>query len=134
MAHDKRLENVLKLMEKEGGISSTKDTDPQLNKDIQRAKSLGYIQSKMNRRTGLPGYSYEFTEKGQRLVDSGYNFTIVEDHSSLNITGTNVHVGDNKGNYVQSDSMNSNENIIKKIIIGVIIAVIAGLILYIIIG
>lgn len=134
MAKDRALERVLQIIEKRGFISRTKDTDEQLKKDIARAKNLGYIQQKINLKTGLPGHSYEFTERGQRLVDSGYNFSVVEDNTSFNIKGTNVHVGNNSGNYSQVSPIKKERNIMIKIIIGVFIAVIAGLILYFIIG
>ena len=132
MAQDKRLETVLKLMEERGGISMTKDTDKQLSKDIERAENLGYIKRKINRKTGLPGYSFQYTEKGQKLVDSGYNFSVVDDRQGMHVTGTNVHVGDNSGSYSQNNSNHSSskDSILKKIIVGVIIAVVAGLIIY----
>lgn len=132
MAQDKRLERLLKLMEKRGGVSMTKDTDEQLRKDIERAENLGYIRRKLNRKTGLPGYSFQYTEKGQKLVDSGYNFSVVEERQDIRVSGTNVHVGDNTGSYSQNNSNHSpmKDSLLKKIIVGIFIAVAAGLIVY----
>ena len=134
MAKDRALERVMQIIEERGSISRTKHTDEQLEKDIARAKNLGYIQQKLSLKTGLPGHSYEFTERGQRLVDSGYNFSVVDDKNSFNINGTNVHVGNNSGNYSQGNPKKSDGNILSRILIGVLIAVLAGLILYFIIG
>lgn len=132
MAQDKRLESVLKLMEERGGISITKDTDDQLSMDIERAENLGYIRRKLNRKTGLPGYSFQYTEKGQKLVDSGYNFSVVDDRQGVHVSGTNVHVGDNSGSYSQNNSNHSSskDSLLKKVIVSVFIAVVAGLIVY----
>ncbi|RKN79792.1 hypothetical protein [Ulvibacterium marinum] len=130
MAQDRRLERVLQMMENRATITITKDTPEDLRNDIRRAKALGYIQKRINPRTGRPTNTYEYTEKGQRLVDSGYNFTVVDDSSSIRVEGTNIHVGTNYG--VNNFTQQWNKN--KKLSwwLTLIIMVVAGIIVFLI--
>jgi predicted transcriptional regulator len=65
---DKGIEIVVALLEKRESILVTKDSGQSFVKELLRAESLGYAQKES--RDAI----FTLSEKGRRLVNSGYNF------------------------------------------------------------
>jgi predicted transcriptional regulator len=73
---DKGIEIVVALLEKRESILVTKDSGQSFVKELLRAESLGYAQKE--------GKDAIFTlsEKGRRLVNSGYNYAETDNPGS----------------------------------------------------
>lgn len=65
---DKGIQIIVALLEKRESFLLTKDTDQQLTKELLRAESQGYVQKEQ--KSSL----YTLSEKGRRLVYSGYQY------------------------------------------------------------
>lgn len=69
---DRGIEIVVALLEKRESILITKDSSKNFVKELLRAESLGYARKEAKTEV------YTLSEKGRRLVNSGYNYLEIE--------------------------------------------------------
>lgn len=133
MTENERLYPYLVQAAKEGTIGHLFHPEDDRSHIIQRGIRLGFLQKFPN-----DHFRYELTEKGQKVVDANGDFSVVDERpTSVNVSATNAHVGDNSGTIHQSSVSNSNNQIptnapttqpmITKILIGAISAILGGL-------
>ena len=85
---DKGIEIVVALLEKRESILVTKDSGQSFVKELLRAESLGYAQKE--RKDAI----FTLSEKGRRLVNSGYNFEET-DNPDPDLPGFTPYIGSN---------------------------------------
>lgn len=77
---DRGIEIVVALLEKRESILVTRDTSKGFLKELLRAESLGYACKEAKAEV------FTLSEKGRRLVNSGYNYLEIE-NPELNLPG-----------------------------------------------
>ncbi len=77
---DRGIEIVVALLEKRESILITRDTSKNFVKELLRAESLGYARKEAKTEV------YTLSEKGRRLVNSGYNYLEIE-NPDLSLVG-----------------------------------------------
>ena len=121
---DHSIDRVVKHIGDNGPLSIYKGQSEDLLNDAERAWNLEYLSLEKKR----GGNQYRLTKKGQMLYDNGFNHSLL-DESRIEVKAENAHIGNNYGTYNQG-THRERESIIKKVIVGIAIAVGAGLILW----
>lgn len=96
---DRGIEIVVALLEKRESILITKDTSKNFVKELLRAESQGYARKEAKTEV------YTLSEKGRRLVNSGYNYLEIE-NPDLGLVGLSTCPPSESG-FLSRDEMTS---------------------------
>ena len=132
MTENERLYELFIEANNKHGMIPWGDMPNEKEQSLQRGKRLGFFE--------LRDFTFYLTEKSQKVLDANGDFSVVDEQpTSVNVTASNAHIGNNSGTYHQdsSHSNNSTDNqapkktpAITKILIAAIGGFLGGLALW----
>ncbi|MCP4456725.1 MAG: hypothetical protein GY816_01655 [Cytophagales bacterium] len=135
MTENDKLYPFLKEAADNGWLTWTNSTNEETVKVYRRAVSLNFLSKDISTKTGKFNGTIRLTEKGQKVVDASGDFSVVDEQlTTINVTASNANVGDNFGTINQtsenSNNKDTNKARIRNSVIGIVIARLAGLLVW----